>query len=441
MQQASTNFQESGVPMHIDEMSNQQLKNLIKNMQTRQIDLSRQIEQLSSTEQQMAESCEHFRTLRNSLSELSLTPGECVHIKTCNVANLNHELEQKVAERTQALEDSQHQLSAILNAVPDAVVTFNSEGRIMHVNQAAEQILAYEKDSMLGLNIRQLISDTHQHDFDAIVQQLAHNQYPSVRSIHRSEISVFTRSGEPVSVSLYLARVDHQDKFTAILRDIRKIRALQREVLNATEAERSRISQELHDSLGQDLVGISMLARSVAAEHENRGSFTGELADLFLYFSRTLDNSISDLRQIIFDLAPLEMSDGGLKFALKKLVEFTNKNNNIQCKLSISGTDDSVFSAGSEQNIQLLRIAREAVHNALKHAQADTIDISLQLGKDIRLSIADDGVGMPMSGTIEPSSQGIRIMHYRAQVLGGKLQIEPNLPRGTCVTCVMSRGE
>jgi signal transduction histidine kinase len=89
--------------------------------------------------------------------------------------------------------------------------------------------------------------------------------------------------------------------------------------------------------------------------------------------------------------------------------------------------------------IQLYRIAQEAVNNAVKHAQARHIDLALTSDRrQIRLEVRDDGVGVGPD-VEESSGSGLRIMRYRAGVIGGTLDIRPGAGGGTLVTCILPR--
>jgi signal transduction histidine kinase len=88
---------------------------------------------------------------------------------------------------------------------------------------------------------------------------------------------------------------------------------------------------------------------------------------------------------------------------------------------------------------QLYLIAQEAVHNAVKHAQAQNLRITLTIAEvNTVLSVQDDGIGMPAPPT-ETQGLGLRIMRNRAAILGARLTIEPAAPTGTVVRCVLGR--
>ena len=286
------------------------------------------------------------------------------------------------------------------------------------------------------MNIGQLIHQSiqsGQEDFiNAFLQHAAAMKDP----VLRTETVARTQRGNLIPVDFSLTQVEYQNRFTAVLRDIRDIKSLQRDVLKTTEEERSRISRDLHDSIGQELVGMSMLAKSMAAAHAADDTVPDEVAENCLRFSRMLDTSVGELRQIIFDLAPLELADGGLVEALQNLAAVVNRDNDVECRLTFTQIQTGT---GQEVNIQLLRLAREAVHNAVKHARARHIDIRLEGEDEIRLIVEDDGCGMPDQDVVDPKSQGIRIMQYRANLMGGRLTVEPNSPRGTRVICRLAR--
>jgi two-component system CheB/CheR fusion protein len=92
--------------------------------------------------------------------------------------------------------------------------------------------------------------------------------------------------------------------------------------------------------------------------------------------------------------------------------------------------------ADAEMGIHLYRIAQEAVNNAVKHAEASHIQIELErMRGQIRLRIADDGRGLP-EGLEPEEGMGLRVMDFRARLLGGGVKVESEAQRGVCITCI-----
>tara|TARA_R110002051_G_scaffold136920_1_gene209473 strand:- start:8292 stop:10268 length:1977 start_codon:yes stop_codon:yes gene_type:complete len=200
--------------------------------------------------------------------------------------------------------------------------------------------------------------------------------------------------------------------------------------------ERSTIARELHDSLAQSLsylkIQVSVLERhlkNAASEPDEApiyqnieqikmglGSAYQQLRDLLVTFRLTIDNNN-------FDEA---LHEAASEFALKGSFNVTVHNRIMTLNLSAT------------EQIDLIQIAREALSNISRHAQAQNVEI--QLGyedgdKHIAMSIIDDGVGMSMLGSVDQTQHhGLMIMKERAHDIGGELIVTDNQPRGTIIT-------
>ena len=127
----------------------------------------------------------------------------------------------------------------------------------------------------------------------------------------------------------------------------------------------------------------------------------------------------------------MEVDEAGLPGALRKLAENCDSLYPITCMFH---GDEQVLIWDEQSATQLYRIAQEAVHNAVKHAGATTVEVSLELADErVRLSVRDDGCGF--AAGIEPGGNGLRIMRHRAHVAHGRLKIESSPGNGTRITC------
>jgi signal transduction histidine kinase len=162
-------------------------------------------------------------------------------------------------------------------------------------------------------------------------------------------------------------------------------------------------------------------------------------ASKFQKFSEKLQQGIAQLRAIIFDLAPIDVSDGGLVDALEALVRNIPEQDGLKCSFHLSHSEP-LMALPRETEIQLLRIAQEGVHNARKHSRAKQIVVALSgKGGGVELQIIDDGCGVPLKKRSSFSGQGLRIMDYRCRLIGGELDIMNYKPNGTKVVCRIER--
>ena len=210
---------------------------------------------------------------------------------------------------------------------------------------------------------------------------------------------------------------------------------LEKELLQISESERWSIGQNLHDELGQMLTGTRLISTDLANKLGKRDPELKEEAEEIVDLIQEADNYVRDLTQGVI---PVELDSEGLTNALEKLAGQTSQRDKLECTFKESGT---VKIANNTIATNLYRIAQEAIRNAVKHAQATSIQIKLyQNMNGTRLIIQDNGIGFNGKlDEIESPGMGIRIMHYRAHVIGGNLEIEKlsDGQQGTRVSCII----
>jgi signal transduction histidine kinase len=224
-------------------------------------------------------------------------------------------------------------------------------------------------------------------------------------------------------------RFESRRLFTALVRDISERKALEKEVLDVAAQEQRRIGQDLHDSVGQELTGLGLVAESLLESLAKQAHPDQELA---VMLAGGVKRIFAQIRALSRGLIPLEVNADELAGALRQLAANIAASSDVKCTFSGGGLNEWDDNFGATH---LYRIAQEAVTNALKHARAKHIRISLEsTGQDATLSVTDDGVGL---GDPAADSQGIglRIMRYRADLINAVLSIDAVKGRGTSVTC------
>ena len=212
--------------------------------------------------------------------------------------------------------------------------------------------------------------------------------------------------------------------------DVTERKALEKQVIDASEIERRAIGRDLHDSLGQELTGLSLLMESLIEGLSEQAPQKAALGRQILTLVR---QSVSQVRAMSKGLDPISLRGGGLASGLRDLAESIRKQSGIECSLRC---DDGVSVEDEAVATHLYRIAQEAVNNAVKHARADRIEIALaQDDAGIRLTISDDGRGLPGGLKEADNGMGMRTMRYRASISGGMLGIAAGENGGTKVTC------
>lgn len=345
----------------------------------------------------------------------------------------------------------EQRLLAVLDTAADAIITINQHGVIYHANPATERMFGYPIPELIGTNVSRLMPSPDREHHDEYLQRYLATGVPRIIGIGR-ETWACKRDGTLFPVSLSVTKVDDLPLFTGIVRDVTEVRALQQHVLEVASAEQQRIGQELHDGVGQELTGISLLAQALSrqvAQMEANVSPSASPARIHESLVR-LCGWISEAQRHVQALSrgilPVAIDPQGLRSALDQLAQSVSQAGDVACRLSCPG---NVGIPDTTVATQLYRIAQEALNNALKHAAPTQITLRLfhQPGQ-VTLEIVDDGRGLPVEridSLVSSTStslaaagsrvgMGLRTMSYRAGLINGRLQLEPGPGgRGTCV--------
>ena len=192
----------------------------------------------------------------------------------------------------------------------------------------------------------------------------------------------------------------------------------------ALAEERERIARELHDGTIQSLfaVGMGLRAARLAEDHEVRKGIDEAIGEL--------DQVIRELRNYVFGLRPILLADRQLDQALEELVRDLQEKTRVK---AVADIDHMVAAGLTPKAGEVIQLAREALSNVGRHANAHTCRLSLRReGRLAVLEVRDDGRGFDVSG-VDGSGQGLANMRQRAAALGGSVTIEAGPAQGTSV--------
>jgi signal transduction histidine kinase len=264
--------------------------------------------------------------------------------------------------------------------------------------------------------------------------------WPAAHPQMASFLGVPIRSPDGVLGALYLTEKEDGSEFTE--EDERLIEMLAAHASIAIEnarlyergrelsfvQERTRLARDLHDSVVQKLFGVVLVAQSAATllERDPAGA-----RDQVQKLQEQAQDAIQELRSLIFQLRPAAVESEGLAAALAKHVQVLRRVHEQQIGLRTSGE----AKIRPDVDGEVFRIAQEALHNALRHAAATRVEVSLDEGKDrLRLIVGDDGVGFdPMAAAHRSRRLGLTSMEERARALGGSLAIDSDKGVGTTI--------
>jgi signal transduction histidine kinase len=200
-------------------------------------------------------------------------------------------------------------------------------------------------------------------------------------------------------------------------------------VLEVATLEQQRIGQELHDTTAQELTALGLLADSVLPALEENSPAE---ARIVTKMAEGLQRVLGQVRAISRGLIRVEVDAEGLMAALTELAVQTTELHGVTCTFDCK---ERVVLEDNHTATQLYCIAREAVTNALRHAQARNITIRLQGdGRAVALRVQDDGIGLPEQ-PIDSKGMGLKIMRYRAGLIKAHFAVQPAEAGGTAVTC------
>ena len=216
-----------------------------------------------------------------------------------------------------------------------------------------------------------------------------------------------------------------------LLREIGERKRLEKELVEITETERRRIGQNLHDDLGQLLTGIAFMTQSLA-EKLAEGSVP-EVSDA-ARIQALVNQAIRQTRVLSRDLTSAELDETDLAASLQALARHVEGLFEASCRFRSQGTIPPVSEGVARQ---LFYIAQEAATNAIKHGRPRHVWIVLAgLPDRLSLTIRNDGLafpGVPAANT----GMGLRIMNYRARVIGAAFEVGTDRESGTVVHCAL----
>jgi signal transduction histidine kinase len=216
-----------------------------------------------------------------------------------------------------------------------------------------------------------------------------------------------------------------------VLQDITERRRLADFLANVADQERARIGADLHDGLGQELTGLSYLLQGLATRSRREAP---TLSDDLRNISQLASSSVASVRDLAHGMLPLPLREGDFNRALRELARTTKRAFGVPVRTRFAGGKTRPPTGRVAE--YLYRIAQEAITNAIKHGKARHISISVHSSATKTVfAVSDDGIGFDVSRV--SAGMGLRIMRYRARMLGGLVDIQRARSGGARVLCVV----
>lgn len=325
--------------------------------------------------------------------ELRCAQGELEQLVAARAEELrraNEELRADIAERRRAeaaLRQCERRYRDVVENLHEGLWLIDPQNRTTFANPYLAKMLGYTPEEMLGRSLFVFLDEAAA----AMCQEHLDRCRLNLRETHDLEFRC--RDGRRIHTRLPASPIlDEQGRYAgagAAVRDITQRLALEREVLQISEREQRRIGEDLHDGLGQELTAIELLCSSL------KNALPAERPDLREQTERMgglLRNAIRQTQTLAHGLTGFRMTSRSLSAALAELAQSVSSPGRVLCHFK--GASVSLDDAATAGHLD--RIAQEAVHNAVKHAQASQVMIFLseQAGA-LLLAMSDNGRDSP----------------------------------------------
>lgn len=218
-------------------------------------------------------------------------------------------------------------------------------------------------------------------------------------------------------------------KINELVQDAKQKQEFGLQIIEAQEEERKRVSREIHDGPAQLMANVLIRSELLEKIYTEKGTDAAraEIKDLRVM----VRDSLKEVRRIIYDLRPMALDDLGLVPTLDKYLRNVKERSGIDVELHALGKSRRF---PNKMEIAIFRLIQESVSNAVKHSDANLIEVKLEFTqKFISLYIRDDGKGFDMSKPAKSNSFGMMGMRERVELLEGTLKVKSRLNFGTSV--------
>lgn len=342
------------------------------------------------------------------------------------------------------LQKSQKLLDLSFEYAPIPKSLVDKTGKYIQVNQAWCDLFGYNKQEALQM---WFVDITHPDDLPT--SSKFHAQlYKGSIDHYQDQRRFLTKDGQFITAVLHVNPVfdeHHQIQFTIgqiidVTEEQRfleysqhythKLKELQKRIFTIQEEERKHISRELHDDTSQMLTSLHLRMQHIQMQLENTG-LNEEINDCLLH----IGDIMSHLHDLSLGLHPSLLTELGLNATIKWLVENIRKVSGINIVITILGDEvtlPEIFSTTS------FRVIQESVNNAVRHANASLIEVTIQYGEhSIEITVSDDGCGFDIQKfnqlNILEKGLGLIGVKERIEMYGGVFSIQSQIMKGTTI--------
>ncbi|MEM0963113.1 MAG: histidine kinase [Bacteroidota bacterium] len=324
----------------------------------------------------------------------------------------------------------------IVRSLPDVVSRLRDDGTVIDMHVPDAFATEFPSGRLVGRRLHEIIPAPLAAKFDAAVAELRRSGEVSSyeyavevggKQRHREVRMAAVSDTEVLSILRDVTPLrDKEDQLEASRAELR---ALAAHLQSIREEERTRLSREVHDVLGQQITAIRLAIGWFGRHFSEDEAATERLADV----RQTIDETLRHVRQIASDLRPGVLDDFGLASAVEWQAKRFETRTGTPAAIDVHGGVDPP----GEVATAAFRVLQEALTNIARHADADHVSITLVLGvESVRLVVSDNGRGFDPAG-LKRRSLGLVGMRERAVALGGTLDVRGVPGHGTVVECTL----
>lgn len=344
-----------------------------------------------------------------------------------SVASLIDITDIRRAEGALAASEARYRLLA--ENARDIIIAYKLDGNITYINNAGCGVIGKSRDEILSMRVTDLIQSNKNH----ILHRALMGKKIDENRVYFNKAQITGSDGTTVQLETIsnLIKVDNDSREVLVIaRDITERKKLEREIINISERIRLQVGRDLHDDLSPHLIGIEALAEVLKIKLEDKSAPESYDAEKIKYL---INEAITKTRRLIQGLCPVDIDSKGLTSALYNLSKRISSLYGIRCVFSCdnyTAIQDNILATS------LYYIAQEATYNAVKHARARNIVITLYPDNDgnYTLKVEDDGIGIPLASS-SSKGMGLQIMRYRAEIINSSFEIKKKKTGGTVVSC------
>ena len=328
-----------------------------------------------------------------------------------------------VTERKRA-EEERARLAAIVESSDDVIIGKTLEGIITSWNKGAERIYGYSAAEAVGKSVSMLVPPERPNEIPRILESVRRGE-----KVDHFETVRMTKDGRRLDISLTVSPIRNSAGdiigASAIARDITERKRTEEALKELREVERSRIARDLHDGVLQDLSYTAAAMELIMLDAEGTG-----LEEKLQRAIQAARRAAEGLRAAVNDLHVKEERDRTFPELIESLVE-KNRGMARGYEIELEVGEGLPATTPGDVGTEILRVLQEALTNARRHSEAGNVKVRLsEVGDELVAEVDDDGRGF---GPGTKPGVGLRSMRERAAALGGKLEIESQVGRGTRV--------